>query len=203
MLTLNKTMSTYKPGDWNCEQCRYINFASRITCRGCGEYRVNRGVNNNDWVCPNCKDLQFARNTICRKCSYSRTGVKPNIPKKIGDWICALCGDHQFAKNVICRSCKSPKSSSQNINIQRVPIPQSVPSAPSEKDVIANEDENEDVCVVCMDAPKEIGFLHTSSDSAYVHTCCCSTCAKMIMQNTKKCPMCNEISSTTVITYNA
>ena len=53
-----------------------------------------------------------------------------------------------------------------------------------------DSEDDETVCVICMDAPKEAAFLHLEDDTA--HTCCCMNCANEILNSTKKCPMCRK-----------
>lgn len=183
-----------RPGDWKCNSCNYLNFASRRTCRGCGINKPNVPANSvlmfnrsSDWHCPNCNDLQFGRNKTCRMCGTNnpnnpvkkiptksknpKSGPPEGIPKRADDWTCGNCGDYQFARNVKCRSCNTPKNQTENL-----------------------ESSEEEGCVVCMDGPKEASFLHTNNDISTAHTCCCMECAKQIMNTTKKCPMCNIIA---------
>ncbi|EIE20917.1 hypothetical protein COCSUDRAFT_54275 [Coccomyxa subellipsoidea C-169] len=49
-------------------------------------------------------------------------------------------------------------------------------------------DDDDGMCVVCMEHPCEAGFLHGES----VHKCCCRECARAIKQSQKTplCPMC-------------
>lgn len=46
-----------------------------------------------------------------------------------------------------------------------------------------------ELCVICLEAPQEAGFLHGST----VHRCCCRTCALQLKRNnTQHCPLCRE-----------
>lgn len=46
-----------------------------------------------------------------------------------------------------------------------------------------------ELCVICLEAPQEAGFLHGST----VHRCCCRTCALQLKRNnTQLCPLCRE-----------
>ncbi|KAK9909290.1 hypothetical protein WJX75_000074 [Coccomyxa subellipsoidea] len=51
-------------------------------------------------------------------------------------------------------------------------------------------DDDDGLCVVCMEHPCEAGFLHGDS----VHKCCCRECAKAIKQSSKTplCPLCRQ-----------
>ncbi|CAL8467857.1 g7395 [Coccomyxa elongata] len=51
-------------------------------------------------------------------------------------------------------------------------------------------DDEDGMCVVCMEHPCEAGFLHGES----VHKCCCRECARTIKQSQKTplCPMCRS-----------
>ncbi len=46
-----------------------------------------------------------------------------------------------------------------------------------------------ELCVICLEAPQEAGFLHGST----VHRCCCKKCAlELKRNNTELCPLCRE-----------
>lgn len=50
-------------------------------------------------------------------------------------------------------------------------------------------DEDDVLCVICLSAKKEAGFVHGNS----VHRCCCVECARDIMEHGgKKCPICRQ-----------
>lgn len=61
-------------------------------------------------------------------------------------------------------------------------------------------DEDENLCVICLDAPKQGSFIHSGGDDT-AHMCCCMECAKQIMSTTKKCPMCRAAVERIIKTY--
>lgn len=72
-----------KPGDWYCDTCDDVVFASRATCRLCGGERPEEDgtkahrkapaeMKPGDWLCPKCGDLQFASRQECRQCRTAR-----------------------------------------------------------------------------------------------------------------------------------
>jgi hypothetical protein len=46
---------------------------------------------------------------------------------------------------------------------------------------------DQDLCVICLSEPREVGFLHGAS----VHKCVCRDCASL-MQPNSPCPMCRQ-----------
>ncbi|KAF2317496.1 hypothetical protein GH714_023057 [Hevea brasiliensis] len=61
-----------KPGDWNCPECGFMNFANNKLCLRCREQRPKRQLIPGDWECPSCDFLNYSRNTSCRKCNHER-----------------------------------------------------------------------------------------------------------------------------------
>jgi len=85
-----------KPGDWNCEECGYLNFARRAECnsksckaprpvrgrgissrvgqtsRGSGGWGKSRVERGGDWNCGKCEFMNFARRTECKDCGEPR-----------------------------------------------------------------------------------------------------------------------------------
>lgn len=55
--------------------------------------------------------------------------------------------------------------------------------------VAVADSSDEESCVICLDAPKEAGFIHGDS----VHRCVCVACAADVMhQKEKECPICRK-----------
>ncbi|ORX49469.1 hypothetical protein DM01DRAFT_1376315 [Hesseltinella vesiculosa] len=65
----------FRPGDWTCPQCQFINHAHRTQCRECDHTLdgQSRTPSLGDWICPECQYYNFRRQLVCRKC----TTLKP------------------------------------------------------------------------------------------------------------------------------
>ncbi|KAF7722456.1 hypothetical protein EC973_003121 [Apophysomyces ossiformis] len=76
-----------RPGDWNCPNCSFHNFASRRNCFKCNAENPNPSAvpppmpaptfNPGDWICPNhsCSFHNYASRNQCMKCgSYRPSG---------------------------------------------------------------------------------------------------------------------------------
>ncbi|KAG0184457.1 hypothetical protein DFQ28_011093 [Apophysomyces sp. BC1034] len=76
-----------RPGDWNCPNCSFHNFASRRNCFKCNAENPNPATapqpmpaptfNPGDWICPNhsCSFHNYASRNQCMKCgSYRPSG---------------------------------------------------------------------------------------------------------------------------------
>ncbi|KAK7857501.1 zinc finger protein var3 [Quercus suber] len=61
-----------KKGDWNCEQCGFMNFASNRNCLRCRVARPKRQLNPGEWECPSCDFLNYRKNMVCLKCNCER-----------------------------------------------------------------------------------------------------------------------------------
>jgi Zinc finger, C3HC4 type (RING finger) len=57
------------------------------------------------------------------------------------------------------------------------------PAAPSEA---SSDDE---LCVVCLEAPKDAGLLHGST----IHKCVCIGCANSLLKSQSSCPVCRSV----------
>ena len=57
--------------------------------------------------------------------------------------------------------------------------------------------ENEQMlCVICMERPKAFGFLHGHGES--LHACACKLCAERWFREHGTCPVCNARADTIV-----
>lgn len=64
--------------DWNCTECKHVNFGFRSECEECHVRRKVQTVKG-DWFCPGCSDYQFAKNKECRKCKTPKPCEKECI----------------------------------------------------------------------------------------------------------------------------
>merc|ERR1711970_1214189 len=73
-----------RPGDWNCGECQFSNFASRNSCYKCNASKdggMSRGGGGGggggrpgDWECSSCQFSNFAFRDTCFKCNGSKGG---------------------------------------------------------------------------------------------------------------------------------
>ncbi|KAG0223041.1 hypothetical protein BGW42_006161 [Actinomortierella wolfii] len=73
-----------RPGDWTCNMCQFVNFASRRACLKCNSPAPDGAVPtqqsnipSGDWVCPNgrCSFRNYSSRTQCLRCGTTRPGV--------------------------------------------------------------------------------------------------------------------------------
>ncbi|OAD08151.1 hypothetical protein MUCCIDRAFT_134538, partial [Mucor lusitanicus CBS 277.49] len=68
-----------RPGDWNCFNCSFHNFASRLYCFKCNAENPNPGpqagqgppaqpFSHGDWMCPSCNFHNYSSRMHCKKC---------------------------------------------------------------------------------------------------------------------------------------
>jgi hypothetical protein len=84
-------------GDWYCDSCGILNFASRTEC-----FKCNGSTKKQDWVCK-CKELNFSFRMSCRSCG----GKKSDVVKD-DDWKCLGCNEINYSFRVKCRKCDLP-----------------------------------------------------------------------------------------------
>lgn len=59
------------------------------------------------------------------------------------------------------------------------------------------DSENEQMlCIICMEQPKTYGFLHGGGDC--LHVCACKQCAERWFREHGTCPVCNQAADTIV-----
>jgi inhibitor of KinA sporulation pathway (predicted exonuclease) len=86
-----------RPGDWNCFNCSFHNFASRLYCFKCNAENPNPGpqagqgpppqpFSHGDWMCPNpsCNFHNYASRMHCKKCTGPKPMLKKNKTLKLG-----------------------------------------------------------------------------------------------------------------------
>ncbi|OAY84696.1 hypothetical protein ACMD2_17992 [Ananas comosus] len=130
-------MSSWKPGDWNCRSCQYVNFCKRDSCQRCGEPKLGVplhertdytsaggaawDVKPGDWYC-SCGVHNYACRSNCFKCGAVKndSGVTHSwgfaCPGqhgwKSGDWTCTRlgCNEHNYASRTECFRCNAPRN---------------------------------------------------------------------------------------------
>ena len=100
-----------RPGDWDCAQCRAVNFASKTACYHCGGPRT---ATTHAWMCTNCGQWETVLHKYCSRCHLPKSGRLP------GDWDCRRCGAVSFASKMRCYHCGE----------QRPPLPGGVAPTP-------------------------------------------------------------------------
>ncbi|KAI9312821.1 ribonuclease H-like domain-containing protein [Dichotomocladium elegans] len=96
-----------RPGDWNCPNCQFHNFASRRNCFKCNAENPNPVPTSTpgDWTCT-CGFHNYPSRTHCLKCNSdrSRISIRP------GDWFCPNqeCYFQNFASRTSCYRCHTP-----------------------------------------------------------------------------------------------
>lgn len=59
-----------------------------------------------------------------------------------------------------------------------------------------DEEDEQMMCVICMERPKAFGFLHGRGES--LHACACKECAERWFREHATCPVCNQHADTIV-----
>merc|ERR1712179_117448 len=126
-----------RPGDWNCGECQFSNFASRSSCYKCNASKgddggMSRGGGGGgggggrpgDWECSSCQFSNFAFRDTCFKCNgskggggYRRRDNSRSPPRggggggsrRPGDWYCSQCQFSNFASRERCFKCAASK----------------------------------------------------------------------------------------------
>lgn len=116
-----------RPGDWNCPNCSFHNFASRRNCFKCNAenpnpppttHTVNATSTGGDWLC-SCGFHNYASQPRCLKCGSeqrSSTGTTGSrIHVRPGDWFCPNpeCSFQNFASRTSCYRCQTPNPNPQ------------------------------------------------------------------------------------------
>ena len=87
------------PGDWDCNSCGNLNYASRLKCNRCdkpkGEAQagtrtveavIHGGskVRGRDWVCPKCSNVNYASREKCNRkdCEWEKPEGYENPPRE-------------------------------------------------------------------------------------------------------------------------
>merc|ERR1711962_1985405 len=124
--------SRSRPGDWNCGECQFSNFASRTSCYKCnaskdgGMSRGGGGGGGNsrpgDWECSSCQFSNFAFRDTCFKCNGSKGGGGGGGRSRYGggdrgggggggrhpgDWDCPECQFMNFGSRDECLKCRA------------------------------------------------------------------------------------------------
>ncbi|KAK3812026.1 MAG: hypothetical protein J3Q66DRAFT_50846 [Benniella sp.] len=83
--TKNSPPTYTRPGDWTCNMCQFINYASRRACLKCNSPSPEGAVpsqppnfTSGDWMCPNaaCNFHNYASRMQCLKCQTARPGFQ-------------------------------------------------------------------------------------------------------------------------------
>ncbi|CAN8235703.1 unnamed protein product [Cochlearia groenlandica] len=112
-----------RPGDWQCTECKFINFSKNIRCLRCDvfseerlkqlkeEQRDHLPLKKGDWICQTCNFLNFSKNTKCLRCRD-----KPSMRQiNPGEWECESCNYINFRRNAICLKCDHKRQKAYNV----------------------------------------------------------------------------------------
>ncbi|KAI9024350.1 hypothetical protein CLU79DRAFT_700432 [Phycomyces nitens] len=102
-----------RPGDWNCTNCNFHNFASRRNCFKC-----------------NAENPNPATNSAPVASHHHHHHHQPSFNP--GDWICPnpACSFHNYASRVQCHRCQSFRPNSGGSGSGGMSHPSSAPMAP-------------------------------------------------------------------------
>merc|ERR1712217_146954 len=85
---VGKGKGKWRAGDWECPNCKKVNFSSRTECMACGTPRpadqMRLGMKPGDWVCTSCGDLVFASKDNCKMCGTAWSQEAVMAPKGEG-----------------------------------------------------------------------------------------------------------------------
>jgi hypothetical protein len=103
-----------KRGDWYCDCCDNLCFASKTYCNNCGAKRT-KYEKDGDWSC-SCGELNFASRIHCRKCGDIKKVEESKVKFRDGDWYCSSCNELNFSSRSKCRKCSIVKDAKVIIN---------------------------------------------------------------------------------------
>lgn len=83
--------------NWECPNCRNLNFSKRIRCNRCHKSRPTKEYIDN---------RKFVKNL----------GGPPGLFRE-GDWACSKCDNINFAKRVCCNRCGKEKDSTDTVGV--------------------------------------------------------------------------------------
>lgn len=103
---LSSGLAPPKVGDWRCCACKFVNFASRTTCKVCANESSTKG--NASFNEADISDLILLRKKKSRSGSRSGSRPAPSSNSK-SDWICSRCQYINFSKRDRCNKCGTNK----------------------------------------------------------------------------------------------
>lgn len=123
-------------GDWTCNKCNNLNYASREICnnaacdvRKCDVLR---------WVCPLCQNDNYPNREVCNRphCQAPRPddpelvndrseiGLKRSKPGDAGNWMCESCGNENYPNRTRCNKpdCRLPRPDDVSVSAKRARV---------------------------------------------------------------------------------
>jgi len=88
-----------RPGDWNCDECGYLNFARRTEC------------NSNNCKAPRPEGVGGSSSRV-EPSSRGPGGWGKSGVERGGDWSCGKCAFRNFARRTECKECGEPRDES-------------------------------------------------------------------------------------------
>jgi len=100
-----------RPGDWQCVDCNYSNFASRTTCNKCNKLKPDNAPLTADlknWECTSCGASNHSKRYDCFKCQEPKRDDAKTVDTLM-DWCCPQCGANNAARRTNCIGCDRPR----------------------------------------------------------------------------------------------
>ncbi|KAG8223438.1 hypothetical protein J437_LFUL005266 [Ladona fulva] len=166
------------------------------------------------WTCLRCKCLNKPIHRFCSKCCMVRKTWFPPRPRrkrrKNNNGLPRKWNKLDTNRNKPCMQSDSECLSSMesmeysvNTNSERVKSLFYSERTKESKDDAQTADVvsalNNDMCITCMERPKNAVFVHGSIG----HLCCCYQCAKKVWSSSGKCPVCSRKTNSVVKTFLA
>jgi len=100
-----------RPGDWECVDCNFSNFAVRSTCKKCDKVKPDNAPLTADltnWECISCCASNHSKRYHCFKCQQPK-GEDAKPVDTLLDWNCPQCSAINAARRTNCISCDGPR----------------------------------------------------------------------------------------------
>merc|ERR1712179_635900 len=104
-----------RPGDWNCGECQFSNFASRNSCYKCNASKEDGGMSRGGGGGGRYGGGGGSGGGGYRRRDSSRSpprGGGGGGSRRPGDWFCSQCQFSNFASRERCFKCAASKDSS-------------------------------------------------------------------------------------------
>jgi hypothetical protein len=164
-------------GDWDCQVCGTLCFASRGSCFKCDASKpVSKpggGGGGGEALGPS-KRAGCSENEASVASETATTPTQPAPP--------------QMAMAPAAHARRDPPSSAQLLQVLQAPDAEARREPAASAQLLQTADKSSAECCVCMEGRKSHSFVPCG------HLCVCSGCADGIMSASKECPMCRQVS---------
>jgi hypothetical protein len=178
-------LNMVKSRAYTCAQCRIPDNAYSWHCSACNYYLCARcvsGAFNTKLQVVMQPSLHAHQLMLVPARSIGAYGAGYNCDKCFLQsptplrWNCQQC---QFD---VCELCY------QNLTTPVVTVVQPLTTVAPVESTLTSDVDDDKICVVCMNAQRNATFVHQGTG----HTVCCMTCANMIKDTDKGCPVCRQ-----------